>query len=132
MTLAVCMSCSKGYPFRQVQSRLDAGEQVPECEDGHGLLKPIVVFFGESLPAGVLEDAIRRSQNCDLLLVIGSTLAVYPAAYIPVYAVESGVSLAIINLSPTLMDKQATVLIRASAGETMSRILKQVIGKIGG
>ncbi len=132
MQWAVCLSCGKRYPFKQVKTRLDAGEQVPDCEDCHGLLKPSVVFFGESLPAGVLEEATRRSQNCDLLLVIGSTLVVYPAAYIPVHAVESGASLAIINLSPTPMDKQATVLIRNRAGETMSRILKQVIGKIGG
>jgi NAD-dependent deacetylase len=131
MQWAVCLSCGKRYPFEQVKTRLDVSETVPDCEACHGLLKPGVVFFGESLPDGVLEEAARRSQNCDLLLVIGSTLVVYPAAYIPVYAVESGASLVIINLSPTPMDKQATVVIRASAGETMSRMLKQMIDKIG-
>jgi len=62
--------------------------------------------------------------------VIGSTLIVYPAAYMPVYAVESGAKLVIINLSSTPMDKQAIVLIRAKAGEAMSRIIKRVMEKV--
>jgi len=65
-------------------------------------------------------------------MVIGSTLIVYPAAYMPVYAVDSGAKLVIINLSPTPMDKQATILIRARAGEAMSRVLHRVREKVGG
>ncbi len=129
MQWAVCLSCGKRYAFELIKARLDAGEEVPDCEACHGILKPSVVFFGESLPAKVLEEAASRSYNCDLFIVIGSTLVVYPAAYMPVYAIEAGAKLVIINLSPTPMDKQATILIRAKAGEVMSKIIKWVIGK---
>ncbi len=132
MQWAVCLSCGRRYPFEQVRLRLDKGEETPDCEACHGILKPSVVLFGESLPEKVLKEATFRSYNCDLFMVIGSTLIVYPAAYMPVYAVDSGAKLVIINLSPTPMDKQATVLIRARAGEAMSRVLHRVREKVGG
>ena len=78
------------------------------------------------LPREVLAQATFRSHHCDLFIVIGSTLVVYPAAYMPEHAFDSGAKLVIINLSPTPMDKQATVLIRAKAGEAMPRIIKRV------
>ena len=126
MLWAVCLSCGQRYPFEQIKTRLDQGEGTPDCEACHGLLKPDVVLFGESLPEEVLQEATSRSGNCDLFIVIGSTLVVYPAAYMPIYATNSGVKLVIINLSPTPMDHQATVLIRAKAGETMSKVLQRV------
>jgi len=132
MQWAVCLSCGRRYPFEQVRLRLDKGEETPDCEACHGILKPSVVLFGESLPEKVLKEATFRSYNCDLVMVIGSTLIVYPAAYMPVYAVDSGAKLVIINLSPTPMDKQATVLIRARAGEAMSRVLHRVREKVSG
>lgn len=126
MQWAVCLSCGRRYPFEQIKARLDAGEEAPDCEVCHGILKPDVVLFGEALPIKVLEEATHRSYNCDLFIVIGSTLIIQPAAYMPVYAARAGAKLVIINLSSTPMDQQATVLIRAKAGETMSRIVKQV------
>jgi NAD-dependent deacetylase len=121
-----CLSCGKRYPFAQIKERLDEGEEIPDCEACHGILKPNAVFFGEPLLARVLEEATSRSYNSDLFVVIGSTLIIYPAAYMPLYAVRSGTKLVIINLSSTPMDIEATVLIRAKAGEAMSRIIKRV------
>jgi len=132
MQWAVCLSCGRRYPFEQVKTRLDEGEKIPDCEMCHGILKPNAVFFGEPLPREVLEEATLRSSNCDLFIVIGSTLVVYPAAYMPMYAVNSRAKLVIINLSSTPMDEQANVLIRAKAGETMSKIIKRVKEKVGG
>lgn len=131
MQRAVCLSCGRRYPFEQIKARLDKGEEIPDCEACHGLLKPDAVFFGELLPEKVLKEATSRSYNCDLFIVIGSTLVIYPAAYMPSYAVRSGVKLVIINLSPTPMDQKATVLIRAKAGEAMSRVIRKVAEKIG-
>ena len=131
MLWALCLSCGRRYPFEQVKTRLDQGEEAPDCEACHGLLKPDAVFFGESLPEKVLQEAASRSCSCDLFIVVGSTLVVYPAAYMPVYATDSGVRLVIINLSSTPMDHQATVLIRARAGETMSKVLQRVREKSG-
>lgn len=130
MQWAVCLSCGRRYPFEQVKTRLDDGEETPDCEACHGILKPDAVLFGESLPQEVLEEATFRSRSCDLFIVIGSTLIVYPAAYMPICAVNSGARLVIVNLSSTPMDGQATVLIRARAGEAMSKIVQQVREKI--
>jgi NAD-dependent deacetylase len=128
---AVCLSCGREYPFEQIKLRLDEGEQIPDCEDCHGILKPTAVFFGEPLPQDVLEEASQRSLGSDLFIVVGSTLVVYPAAYMPAYAHQAGARLVIINLSPTPMDGEASVLIRAKAGEAMSRIIEKLKEKLG-
>ncbi len=131
MRWAVCLSCRRRYPFEQIKARLDEGEDIPDCEACHGMLKPDAVFFGEALPGQVLRDAARRASKCELFIVIGSTLVVYPAALMPVYAVESGARLVIINLSSTPMDHQAAVVLRAKAGEVMPLVLKAVKEKPG-
>ena len=125
-----CMSCGRRYPYPEVKARLLAGEEMPDCQSCHGILKPEVVFFGESLPVDTLEQASVHARNSDLCIVIGSTLVVYPAAYMPVYAVNSGAKLAIINLSPTPMDHQATVLINGKAGEVMARVIERIKTKL--
>ena len=132
MQRAICLSCGREHPFAQVKARLDAGEEVPDCEACHGVLKPDFVFFGEMLPAKVLQEATSRSHSCDLFIVIGSTLLVSPASYMPVYAVKAGAKLVIINLSSTPMDEQATVLIRGKAGDVMSQVIERVREKISG
>jgi len=132
MQWAVCLNCGRRYPFEHVKARLDEGEEIPDCEACHGILKPDAVFFGESLPREVLEEATHRSSNCDLFIVIGSTLVVYPAAYMPSYAVSSRAKLVIINLGSTPMDQEATLVIRAKAGETMAKVIQRVKEKLGG
>jgi len=130
MQWVVCLSCGRRYPIEQIKTRLDEDEEIPDCEACHGILKPDAVFFGEALPEKVLREATYHSSHCALIIVIGSTLIVYPAAYMPIYAVESGAKLVIINLSSTPMDKQAAVLLRAKAGETMPRIVERVREKM--
>jgi len=132
MQRAVCLSCGRRYSFEQVKARLDEGEEIPDCEECHGMLKPDCVLFGESLPQEVLQEATSRSCQSDLFIVIGSTLVVYPAAYMPMYALEAGARLVIINLSDTPLDQKAAVLVRAKAGETMLDIIQKVTAKIGG
>ena len=128
---AVCLSCGKLYPFERIKARVDEGEEIPDCEECHGMLKPNAVLFGESLPQDVLEEATNRSLNSDLFIVVGSTLVVYPAAYMPIYAHQAGAKLVIINLSSTPMDGEASVLIRAKAGEAMSKIIDKLKERIG-
>ena len=130
MRWIVCLNCGKRYPLEQIKVRLDKGEEIPDCEPCHGILKPDIVLFGETLPEKVFEEATQRSYSADLFMVSGSTLIVYPAAYMPIYAVDSGAKLVIINLSPTPMDRQAAVLIKAKAGETMSKVIERVREKL--
>ena len=122
----VCLGCGQRYPFEQVKIRLEAGEEVPQCQACSGILKPNIVLFGEMLPEGVFEAATERAEIADLFMVIGSSLIVYPAADIPARAHRSGAKLVIINLSPTPLDYEAAVLIRAKAGETMAKVMEHV------
>jgi len=128
---AVCLGCSRHYPFEQIRIKLDEGKDAPQCAACSGILKPNIVFFGEPLPEGVFEAASRHAEGADLFIIIGSTLIVYPAADIPARAFSSGAELVIINLSPTPMDHEASVLVRAKAGETMARVMERVRKRIG-
>ena len=127
---AICLNCGQRYPFEHIKARLEGGEEIPECEQCQGMLKPDAVLFGEQLPAAVLQEASQRSSDCDLFIVVGSTLVVYPAAYMPIYAVRGGAKLIIVNLSDTPMDAEAAVLIRAKAGKAMSQIVERVKDKL--
>ncbi len=124
-----CMGCDNRFPIESILPRLEK-EEVPDCHLCRGILKPDAVFFGEALPQTTRNDAIHHSRHCDLFIVIGSTLIVYPAAYMPMYAVESGAKLVIINLSPTPMDSKATVHINSKAGEAMARIVERVKSRL--
>jgi len=122
MNRAKCLACGAVFPMGQALKQLENGDE-PECETCAGMLKPDVVFFGESLPAEVLYEATKRSKVCDLFIVIGSSLAVYPAAYMPAYAKEGGAKLVIINASTTSHDLQADILVNAGAGDVMEKVL---------
>jgi len=126
MQWVVCLSCHRRFPMPEVLQRINEGVEVPDCPDCHGILKPDAVFFGEALPQETLREAIRRAQNCDLFIVIGSTLVVYPAAYIPTYATQAGARLAIVNLTPTPFDHLAELVIQGKAGEIMSEVIERI------
>jgi len=123
---SVCLSCHRRFPMAEVLQKIKEGIEVPDCPECHGILKPDAVLFGEMLPEETLREATRRSQNCDLFIVIGSTLIIYPAAYMPTYARDAGAKLAIVNLTPTPLDDYATVVIQGGAGEIMSRLMEKV------
>ena len=126
-----CLSCGKRTPMAEVVKRVEKENlEEPHCKDCQGILKPEGVFFGELLPEKALREATFYSRNCDLFIVIGSTLIVTPAAYMPSYALESGARLVIINLSSTPLDRQATMLIQGKAGEVMSKVMERVKGKL--
>jgi len=126
-----CLSCGARYDYGLIKARILAGEEIPDCEACHGILKPEVVFFGEALPADTLDEANRRADACDLCIVIGSTLVVYPAAYVPVIALQAGAKLAIVNLSETPLDDRADVLITGAAGDVMTTVLEKVKARLG-
>ncbi|OGN96498.1 MAG: hypothetical protein A2Z77_07520 [Chloroflexi bacterium RBG_13_51_36] len=126
MGWVVCLTCRRRFPMPEVLQKIKEGVEVPDCPDCRGILKPDAVFFGEALPQETLQEAIRRAQNCDLFIVIGSTLVIYPAAYIPTYAREAGATLAIVNLTPTPFDDYAEVVVRGRAGEVMSKVMEKI------
>jgi len=119
-----CLSCRKKYPREEIQSWLLRGVKAPRCDACGGILKPDTVSFGQSMPVKETEEAFHRARNCDLFIVIGSSLVVQPAATVPLEAKESGAKLVIINRDPTYHDSYADVVIHGSAGEVMSQALK--------
>jgi len=131
MVWSVCLDCRKRYPLEDVVDKVKQGADDPRCEECGGILKPDGVFFGEALPEMELSEATTRSSRCDLFIVIGSSLVVYPAAYMPTYAVNAGARLVIVNREPTNMDRAAHIRIPESAGDTMSKVMERVREKVG-
>ena len=84
-----------------------AGE-VPVCDKCGGIVKPDIVFFGEGLPEYALTEAEREARAADLMLVLGTSLTVYPAAAVPEITLQAGGKIAIINRDPTHLDRYAT------------------------
>ncbi|MGI5835935.1 MAG: SIR2 family NAD-dependent protein deacylase [Chloroflexota bacterium] len=119
-----CLNCSHWSPRSQWQQVLESGVTIPECPDCGGILKVNTVSFGQPMPERETRRAEKRSKQCDLFIAIGSTLVVYPAAQMPVYAVNAGARLVIVNLTPTYIDDQADALIREKAGLALTRILE--------
>ena len=115
----ICLQCGKVCRFDPVYERLNSGEEVPVCKDCGGLLKPNTISFGQELKREVLQQAIEWAQNCDLLLAVGSTLIVEPAASIPRTAKESGAKLVILNREPTPLDGLADLVIHAEIGPVL-------------
>src|SRR5262249_27839103 len=85
----------------------------PHCLVCHGIhIKPDVVFFGEPLPSAAMMEAFRMARECDLMLVVGSSLQVYPAADVPEVAADRNVPLVIVNDEPTPLDVSASLGVR--------------------
>ena len=125
-----CLNCDKRYTVQHIRGKLKKGIEIPECEVCQGILKPDVVFFGEALPPEVLDAATAYSMHCDLFLVVGSSLVVYPAALMPGYAKEAGAKLIIVNIGETPYDSRADIVIEEKAGDVMSKILEKIREKI--
>jgi NAD-dependent deacetylase len=126
MKWILCLNCRQRYPLGEIIQNVSSEDSFPECKKCGGVLKPDVIFFGEALPEKTLRAATKESQACDLFIVIGSSLAVYPAAFLPLQAKRSGARMAIVNLGPTEQDHIADVIINRSAGETMTEIVDGV------
>ena len=95
-------------------------------------MKPTTISFGQPMPVTETHEAETRSATCDLFLVAGSSLVVYPAAQIPLIAKDNGAKLVIMNLTPTPHDQNADVVIYEKTGQVLSQIVEQVKVKLKG
>jgi NAD-dependent deacetylase len=114
-----CLTCDMEATRDVVHARVIAGEEEPPCVDCGGILKPTTVSFGEPMPRRPLARAEALMRSSDLILVVGSTLIVYPAAGLPEIGVRAGARLAIVNLTPTPLDDLAAVVVHGRAGEIL-------------
>jgi NAD-dependent deacetylase len=123
-----CLDCGAEERRADVQARLDR-EMPPRClVCGGAYLKPTVVLFGEPMPHAAVQEAFALARKADVVLVVGSSLVVYPAADIPLAAARSGARMIVINAEATPLDDLAEVVINGKAGEVLPEIVKLIDG----
>lgn len=115
---AVCPACGAREPIDEVRSQL-VDLPLPACRACGDVLKPGVVMFGELLPADAIERATALAREAALLVVVGSTLEVWPAAGLPLEAR----AFAIVNHGPTALDDRASLVVGGRAGETLTAVV---------
>jgi NAD-dependent deacetylase len=118
-----CVSCGRSWPAAVIHERLVAGEEDPPCEACGGVLRSGTVLFGDPLPPEALDQAVAASSACDVMLIVGSSLVVNPAARLPRIARDRGASLIILNRTETALDALADVHILGEAGPTLSDLI---------
>jgi NAD-dependent deacetylase len=119
----MCMSCGERAPMQRALDRVRAGEADPACRTCGGILKSATISFGQNLVPDDLERAGAAARRADLLLAVGSTLAVYPVADIVPVARLSGARIVIVNGDETAMDHLADAVLRGPISELLPRIV---------
>jgi NAD-dependent deacetylase len=120
------LSCRKEYERDEIEDRLKSGVNVPYCDDCSGILKPDTISFGQAMPEDKMVASLMHVRECDLCIVLGSSLVVYPAASVPIQAVESGAKLMIINREETPLDPKAVLTIHDSVAKTLGQIVQRL------
>jgi len=115
-----CLNCGKYYDYKVMREKIFS-EEIPTCDCG-GIIKPDIVFFGESLPEKEISSAYSYSLKADLFITMGTSLVVYPAASLPQVAKESNAELIIINRERTPLDRQADMIINEELRDTVSQL----------
>ena len=119
-TYASCLSCGARYELSELREQFRSHGEVGPCSLCGGLIKTATISFGQSMPESEMSKAQQMVEACDLLIVLGSSLTVYPAAGFPRYAKQLGASLVIVNREATDQDYLADLVIHESIGEVMS------------
>ncbi len=122
-TYAKCLSCGRRHELDWLRYHFERNGDPPECMACGGILKSATISFGQAMPEEPMRRAQRLSAACDLFLVAGSSLVVFPAAAFPAFAKENGARLVIVNREPTPLDKAADLVIHAEIGEVFSKFI---------
>lgn len=123
-----CLDCEARWPTETVLGWVEHGEEDPRCPECGGLVKTDVVMFGESLPEHELDKASTMLAMADSILVVGSTVSVWPAAEIVVRGAHMALPIVVINRGPTDADRLATVKIDAGIGEVLPDLVARIVG----
>lgn len=118
-----CMNCATEWPTAEVLRWVDAGQEDPRCPHCGGMVKTATVSFGQMLPTREIQKAQFFSALADGVLVVGSTLSVYPAAEIPAAAARQGIPMVIVNLGATEYDYLAKAKVALPAGEAVPALV---------
>jgi NAD-dependent deacetylase len=123
---STCRRCGAGYAIDEVEQLFD-GDEVAICASCDGPVKPDVVLFGELLPEEAMARAQRLAEGADLMLCIGSSLAVFPVAGLPGLTLEHGGRLAIVTMGPTPYDDDATLKLEGEVDLELSVLLALLV-----
>jgi NAD-dependent deacetylase len=124
-TYATCLECATRYEIEPLRLVFEDEGEVPDCRCG-GFIKAATISFGQAMPEEAMQRAHDATLACDVFLVAGSSLVVYPAAGFPLLAKRAGAKLAILNRTPTDQDYYADVVIRDGIGPTLSAVLAEL------
>ena len=123
-TEAACLTCGDRITSDEACRRIAAGEKAPRCRECGGFLKPATISFGQAMPHEVLEQSVAAAEACDLMLAVGSSLVVEPAASIPRVARFAGARLVIVNRDPTPLDRLADAVVRGEIGVVLPDLVR--------
>ena len=124
-TEAACLTCGDRITSDEACRRIEGGEKAPRCRSCGGLLKPATISFGQAMPYDVLVRAQVAAEACDLLLAVGSSLVVEPAASIPRLARRAGARLVIVNREPTPLDRIADAVVHGEIGAVLPELVRR-------
>ena len=120
---AKCLSCETRYELDDLEDQYKKRGRIAPCGQCNGIIKSATISFGQAMPVTAMERARQETSTCDLFIVIGSSLVVYPAAGFPEYAKQLGAGLAIVNREETPLDYLADVTVHEEIGPSLSYVV---------
>lgn len=120
---AKCLDCDRRFELAEIKQQFEARGAVGPCARCGGIVKTATISFGQPMPPRAMTRAQALTDACDLFLVIGSSLAVHPAAGFPEYAKRRGAKLAIVNREPTPLDDMADLVLHREIGPTLGAVV---------
>ncbi len=120
---ATCLSCQTRYEMADLEKQFKQISRVEPCSRCGGIIKTATISFGQAMPEREMMRAQQAVEQCDLMIVLGSSLSVYPAAGFPEFAKRLGAGLAIVNREETPLDDMADIVVREQIGSTMSLVV---------
>ena len=120
---ATCLSCHTRYELAELQAQFEQLSHIEPCSRCGGIIKTATISFGQAMPEAEMARAQAAIEDCDLCIVLGSSLTVYPAAGFPEYAKRLGAVLAIVNREETPLDGVADIIVREQIGPTMAMVV---------
>jgi NAD-dependent deacetylase len=126
MREVVCVACATLRPTAEVLARIRAGEDDPRCTDCGGVMKTATVFFGQALDQEALERAQQAASEAEVLVAAGTSLQVYPVAWLPELALDAGARLVIANGEPTSYDTAAHAVLRGPLEEVLPALVHRL------
>lgn len=121
-TYAACLDCGTRHELPAIRAVFEAQGHAPSCAACGGLVKSATISFGQRMPEAAMRRAEALARACDLFLVIGSSLVVYPAASLPLVAREAGARVVILNREPTPLDAAADLVANAEIGPALAEL----------